>query len=266
MPSLNDQLNSFKARMRSAPVLGKRTASVAQATPQASNSDSSSENELKKPKQMPFAQTIGHTSGSHRNTQFVHAMEYLKKVERPVSFEDLQNYLSFPVEPLLPLLRNNSHLRIKDGTVTYISKLGVYSGEDLLRYLSQVKTFQGLPVRDLRDGWSGALPTIANLEAEQKIIVLRNRKDNSPRLIWLNKGGPIGKIDAKFVSLWQSARVPTASDLPGNLEKVGLKPSSVDPTKVKREVKSEQEKKPKRRAPRSRITNTHMKGLLKDFS
>lgn len=264
MPSLNDQLNSFKAKMRSAPVLGKRTATTRAPEPA---QEPAPEPDSKRSKITPFAAYMPSvTAGSHRNTQFVHAMEYLKKVERPVTFEDLQSYLSFPVEPLMQLLENNPHLRVNGDTVTYVSKLGVYSGDDLLRYLHQMVTFQGIPVRDLKDGWSGALPTIANLEAEQKIIVLRNRKDNSPRLIWPNKGGPIGKVDPKFVSLWQSALVPSANDLPGNLERVGLKPSSVDPSKVKRENQSTQEKKPKRRTPRSKITNTHMKGLLKDFT
>jgi len=263
MPSLNEQLNSFKARMRNAPVLGKRTVTQTQEPPAPVKTEPAA-NEPKR--QRPnFAQTVTTTTGTHLNTQFLHAIEHLKSVEKPVTFEDLQSYLSFPVDPLIPLLKNNPHLKVQGDTVFYVSKLGIYSGDDLLRYLNNMPTFQGLSVRDLKDGWSGALPTIANLESEQKIIVLRHRKDNSPRLVWPNKGGPIGKVSPKFVSLWQSARVPSANDLPGQLEKVGLKPSSIDPSKIKREVKTT-EKKPKRRAPRSKITNTHMKGLLKDFS
>lgn len=264
MPSLGDQLNSFKAKMRSAPVLGKRTATARPPEPATTVKE---EEPSKKQKLTPLAATMYNMNagGSHKSTQFLHAMEYLKRVERPVTFEELQSYLSFPVEPLMQLLHDSTHLRVQGDTVTYVSKFGVYSADDLLRYLNNSQSFQGLPVKDLKDGWSGALPTIANLEAEQKIIVLRNRKDNSPRLIWPNKGGAIGKVDPKFVSLWQSARVPSANDLPGNLERVGLKPSSVDPSKVKREPKAPQEKKAKRRTPRTKITNTHMKGLLKDF-
>ena len=259
MPLLNDQLNSFKARMRNAPVLGKR----AVAPPPSPPKDDT--NEAKRPKLNPVMSLAG-TAGKHKNTQFVHAIEFLKKQEKPVSFEDLEGYLSSPVEPLIPLFERNPHLMVKNNTVTYISKLGVYSADDLLRYLHRMTTFQGVSVRELKDGWCGALPTIANLEKEQKIIVLRNRKDDSPRLVWPNKGGRIGNIEPRFVSLWQSARVPSASELPTILETVGLKPSSVDPTSIKREAKPAQEKKRKPRAPRSKITNTHMKGLLKDFS
>lgn len=256
-PLLNDQLNSFKARMRSAPVLGKRTV---QPLPETAPP------EPKQPKLTSVVPMPVGNAGKHMNTQSLHAVEFLKKQEKPVTFEDLEGYLSSPVQPLIPLFMRNPHLRVDKNTVTYVSKLGVYSADDLMRYLQRMPTFQGVSVRELKDGWSGALPTIAKLEQEQRIIVLRNRKDDTPRLVWPNRGGRIGGIDPRFVSLWQAARVPSASELPKKLEMVGLKPSSVDPASVKREAKPAQERKRKPRAPRSKITNTHMKGLLKDFS
>lgn len=265
MPLLNDQLNSFKARMRNVPVLGKRTANP---PPQQTANDRDSINppEPKQAKLNTVVPIAAGQAGKHMNTQFLHAVEFLKKQEKPVTFEDLEGYLSSPVQPLIPLFMRNPHLKVGQNTVTYVSRLGVYSADDLMRYLQRMPTFQGVSVKELKDGWSGALPTIAKLEQEQQIIVLRNRKDDSPRLVWPNRGGRIGGIDPRFVSLWQSARVPSASELPKNLELVGLKPSSVDPTSIKLSMKPAQEKKRKQRAPRSKITNTHMKGLLKDFS
>lgn len=264
--SLNDQLNSFKQKVRHAPVLGKRVVDQPR-TPGVPESGDASEPLSKKSKVAVHSQPASTGMGQHRNTQVVHAVEYLKKLETPVLFRDLESYLSGSLQPLIPLLQNNPNLRVdlRNQTVTYVSKLGIYSGEDLLRYLLNQKTFSGLSVKELKDGWSGALPTISRLENDHKLLVLRNKKDNSPRMVWPNTEQGIGSMDARFVSLWQSAKVPTASDLPRMLEKAGLKPSSVDPSEMKQKPRQEPEKK-QRRAPRSKITNVHMRGLLKDFS
>lgn len=264
--SLNDQLNSFKQKVRHAPVLGKRTVEPSDKGSDA-NSGDSWEPLSKRSRGAVHSQPASTWMGQHRNTQVVHAVEYLKKLETPVLFRDLESYLSGPIQPLIPLLQNNPNLRVdlRNQTVTYVSKLGIYSGEELLRYLRNQKTFSGLSVKDLKDGWSGAVPTVLRLENDHKLLVLRNKKDNSPRFVWANTEQGLGSIDPRFVSLWQSAKVPTASDLPKMLEKVGLKPSSIDPSEMKQKPKQEPEKK-QRRAPRSKITNVHMRGLLKDFS
>lgn len=267
MSSLNDQLNSFRAKVRNAPVLGKRI------IPQAPQSETSGgtgpdggDAAKRRKTAVVYSQPASAGTGLHRSTQLVHAIEYLRKHEQPILFADLENYLSSPVQPLIPMLQQHRNVRVnlKDQTATYVSKFDIYSANDLLRFLKTQKSYQGTSVKDLKDGWSQAIPTINRLEQENKLLVLRNKKDNTPRLIWPNEAGPLSTIDQVFVDLWRTAKVPSSSDLPGTLERVGLKPSSVDPSSIK-QIKKAPEKKTKKNH-RGKITNTHLRGVLKDYS
>lgn len=279
MSSLNDQLNSFKAKVRNAPVLKKRIIEPVTGTTSVSAANSTKslardgasflqdpDGSPQKARGVVYSQPASTGTGSHKSTQLVHTIEYLKKCECPVLLKDLETYLSTPIEPLLPLLQQHKNVRIdhKAGTALYVSKHDVYSADDLVNFLNRQKTMVGIPVRDLKDGWSGAVQTINRLEAENKILVLRNKKDNAPRLVWPNHGGPLVQIDKHFVDLWHTAKVPSANDLPGTLEKVGLKPSSVDMSRVKKLTKTAPEK-PKKTSQRTKFTNTHLRGVLKDY-
>ena len=62
-----------------------------------------------------------------------------------------------------------------------MSIYNIYSAQDLLTYLRSLPSFQGVPVRSLKDGWNGCLEAIEELEQSQQIIVLRTKKENSPR-------------------------------------------------------------------------------------
>lgn len=251
MGTLNDQINSFRAMARNAPVIPKRII----------------DSQAPEPKRMKSAPRPGVVESAHTRTQFVHAKEYLKKNECPILLKDLESYLGTPIEPLIPWFQQHPNIRInlKDQTACYISKFDVYSADDLMRYLTRQKSFVGTSVKELEDGWSAAVPTINRMEEEGKLLVLRNKKDNSPRTVWPNLAGPVGTVDKMFVNLWQEAKVPSTNDLPGTLESAGLKPSSVDPSKVKVIKKKESDQK-RRRPARSKITNTHMRGILKDYS
>lgn len=268
--SLNDQLNSFKNKIRNAPsVVQKRTV--------ASHEE---ENDSKKPK---VASRMGTPSGTvtpammtpaavaasstHKSTLLFHAVEYIKKQEREVKFSEIESYLSTPIESLLGILRGIDRIRINDRTKTarYVSVYNIYSAPELLTYLRSQPNFRGTPVNKLKDGWNGCVAAIEELDRKQEVIVLRNKKDKSPQYVWANVGGKIGQIDQEYVNLWIKAKVPEASELPGLLTKANLKPTSVDPATIKKAARPASEQRKQKKPRRAKITNTHLQGVLKDY-
>ncbi|ODV83222.1 hypothetical protein CANARDRAFT_30163 [[Candida] arabinofermentans NRRL YB-2248] len=155
-------------------------------------------------------------------------------------------------------------------TLEYLSLHNIKTASDLLKVLENQPTFQGLPVKQLKDGWNGCLDTIAKLERENKIIVHKTKKENSPRHIWLNKGNyPIGGdklIEPEFYEMWSKVKVPKGDELAIQLLKNGLKPTNVDLENIKNNKTTNVQERKQKKPRRGKITNTHMKGILKDYS
>ena len=204
--------------------------------------------------------------GTHLLTQLHMAVECIKGQDKPVPVAELQQQLLFDVTNLLPLLREIDRIRYnpEKQTLQYVSLHNIRNLDDLLNYLRLQPTFKGVKVADLKDGWSGCMQAIAQLEAENRILVLRNKKENAPRLIWANLGGQLDMIDPEFKDMWGAVKVPEGDNLYQALIDQLLKPTGADPTLVKKQVKKEEKKQKKAR--RGKITNTHMKGILKDYS
>ncbi|ANZ77214.1 Transcription initiation factor IIE subunit beta [Komagataella phaffii CBS 7435] len=224
--------------------------------------------EIEEELQHESTRSLANISGSHLSTQLHLAVEYIKKQDKEVSINELQRHMSMDIsKTLLPLLKNIDRIRYDPDrhTLEYMSLHNIRSAEDLLNYLRIQATFKGILVKELKDGWSGCLAAIAELEEEQKIIVLRTKKENVPRLVWANKGGKLGQIDDDFIEMWSKVKLPDAGNLQEELINNGLKPTSVDPSSIKRKVMHSQENKQKKPR-RGKITNTHMKGILKDYS
>lgn len=206
-------------------------------------------------------------SGSHLSTQLHLAVEYIKEHDTPVPVSKLQNYLSFDItHTLLPLLKEIDRIKYDpvNATLEYVSLHNIRSGDDLLEFLRRQTTFKGISVKDLKDGWAGCLQAINELEAENKILVLRNKKENAPRLVWANAGGELGTIDEEYKEMWVNTKLPEPDSLYQALLDQGLKPTGADPALIKK--KPQQQEKKQKKARRGRITNVHMKGILKDYS
>lgn len=295
MSSLNDQLNSFKKKVKSAPVLQRHfvtqktfnlpppsnttsqkrdnSSLLDVSSPSSSNIDgfTADGNSPKRKKSNPAkayaeAMASNSASGRHLNTQVVDAVEYIKRADKPVPFEDVARYLSTNIDSLLPRMLNidRIHINMVQKTAQYVSIFGIYTKEDLLTFLRRQETCQGISVKQLKDGWNGCLAAIEELEQGEQIIVVRTKKENSPRFVWANTGGSLGGIDAEFMEIWSKVKVPDAADLPTKLEEAGLKPTSVDPATIKSNKKAGGDRKQKKPR-RGKITNTHLGGLLKDY-
>ena len=213
-------------------------------------------------------------SGREMLTQVVYAIDYLRSKDRPVSFDDVWNYLSMPPE----LAKHRSALREAlidhpkteytpgpPATFRFRPVHNVRSGDELVAYLQQQKTAQGISVKELKDGWPGAIQEVEALERKGLILVTHNKKDNTPKMVWINDPSLVIYIEDDFQSYWSKTKLPSnPSDMRHELEKAGLTPTS----QVKEIVKVVPQKKEKRRINRKagRSTNTHMVGILKDYA
>lgn len=254
--------------MRNGPsVAVRRTVTPRAVTPLAEpakrKTDDAAKEAIKRQKQ----DALSGISGTHLSTRLHLAVEYIKLQDGPIPVGQVEGYLSFDISnTLLPLLREIDRIKYDDAsdTLEYMSLHNIRASGDLLNFLRLQPTFKGTLVKELRDGWAGCLEAIAQLEEENKVLVLRNKKENAPRLVWANLGGEIGTVEEEFVELWNKIRVPDRDNLYQILIDNSLKPTGADPHEIKK--KPQQQERKQKKARRGKITNTHMKGILKDYS
>ncbi|KAK5118836.1 hypothetical protein LTR62_000045 [Meristemomyces frigidus] len=236
----------------------------------------------------------------------VNAVQHLKeKGGNLETFDEIVRYLSLPVDLKTPrgLAKFKQALQIhhrlqyvpasegKGGKESFKYKPlhPVTNGEELKEYLSRLDSAQGIPVRELKDGWADCLSTLNKLETQGFVLLSRTKKDNKnePKAVypdnpaWHIIAAPSAKtmkdpatrheppqiapVDADLVDFWTKVRLPVSeNDLRTELEKAGLTPTSA----VREVRKGNLAKKERKRGERKngRKTNTHMVGVLKDYS
>ncbi|RVD80700.1 uncharacterized protein DFL_008594 [Arthrobotrys flagrans] len=286
MSSLNSQLKGFKSgvvnqgnfaqarRHIASPGPGVQVSPTS--TPGASGSGGNSSSaaaaiaKRKKPvkNNVVYSQPADTGMGQYIMTQVLHLVEHLKEVEKPLTRADLERFLAKPLDStMIEILRSHDKLVYDHVTDTYAFKPlhNIRSAQQLLTHLQASTTAQGLSVKELKDGWSGALATIDELEADGSILVTRTKKDGQARMVWINDKSLNVTIDDEFKAIWEKIAIPPAAELPGELERAGLKPTSVDPATIKKAMQKDQGKKQKKPR-RGRITNTHLAGMLRDYN
>ncbi|CCK69232.1 transcription factor TFIIE subunit TFA2 KNAG_0C01190 [Huiozyma naganishii CBS 8797] len=204
---------------------------------------------------------------SHDSSKLLWATEYVQKKGKPVPINELMDYLSLsPNDKVLDLLKKLEKIEFdpKKNAFRYISTYDVHSPAELIRLLKSQVTFKGISCKELKDGWPQCDEAINELEEESKILVLRTKKDRTPRYVWYNSGGDLHRIDDEFIKMWENVQLPQFSELPRKLQDLGLKPASVDPASIKRQTSRVEVKKKRQR--KGKVTNTHMAGILKDYS
>lgn len=206
-------------------------------------------------------------SKSHDSSKLLWATEYIQKKGKPVLLNELTDYISIKSDDkIIDLLKKLEKIQFdsKKNSFKYISTYDVHSAQELLNLLRSQVTFKGISCKELKDGWPQCDETINELEEDSKILVLRTKKDKTPRYVWYNNGGDLNRIDEDFIKMWENVQLPQFAELPRKLQDLGLKPASIDPATIKRQTKKVEIKKKKQR--RGKITNTHMTGILKDYS
>lgn len=139
----------------------------------------------------------------------------------------------------------------------------VRSAEDLLAVLQARSTAEGIPVKELKEGWPPALEVINDLDAQGLVLTTRNKKDNTAKRVWANDPSLLHPVDAEFKILWAGLKPPgSKGDLRLQLLEYGLNPTSVVKG-IKAVVKEGGKKKRTRRG--GKVTNTHMSSVLRNF-
>ncbi|KAL1303970.1 hypothetical protein AAFC00_000417 [Neodothiora populina] len=216
-------------------------------------------------------------SGKEVMTQVVYAIDYLKSKDRPIGFNDIWNYLSIPAnqQQHRAVLKRAlvEHPKVEydpkglDGHPSFRFRPvhNVRSADELRAYLQRQPTAQGISVKELKDGWPSAIAEIEALEGKGELLVTRNKKDNTPKMVWPNDPSLALHIDQDFQDYWSKIKLPSnPADMRTELLNAGLTPTSQVKELPKLGGAREKKKRISRKIGRS--TNTHMTGILKDYS
>ncbi|KAB2575440.1 putative transcription initiation factor beta protein [Lasiodiplodia theobromae] len=254
----------------------------------------SSQTGKKRPRPDPsapvYSQPENTSSGLETMTRVTFALDYLKENDKAMTFEDVFKYLSIqePGGPgakprpapkggrdwklLTTILQRHDKVEFDPtgfkglGSYRYRPKHNVRSAEQLKGLLQRQTSSVGIKVSELKDGWTGAIDAINELDKKGEILVTRNQKTGQPLLVWQNDPSLSHNIDPEFRSMFLSIALPAnPDDMRSRLEAAGLKPVSAP-----RESKplNNQPQKKKKKAPRKgmKTSNTHMLNVFRDYS
>ena len=206
-------------------------------------------------------------------TDVVYAVNRLReKFPESIKKEDLvaftlpvQKRDDATVQQFISQLSANPKVNYDKGKDEFIFKPehNITDADSLLKYLQSQDTAMGIQVSKLKDGWQDAEDTINKLESEHRLLVTRNRKDNHPRMVWIDDPTLQAPLDQDFKDLWSQIQLPSVEDTIKELRKMNHK-STGEPTVQDSAVKKPKEKRKNRRG--TKITNTHMQNIFRDYS
>ncbi|KAI9932691.1 hypothetical protein ASPWEDRAFT_33605 [Aspergillus wentii DTO 134E9] len=225
-----------------------------------------------------YSQPANTGTGKDIMTQVLFAIEHMKNKGVPLKFSDIVSYLSLQhrandqgyVQALQSILKVHEKVQFDpsgangEGTFAFRPPHNIRSAEQLLQKLQSQPNAAGMSVRELREGWPNVEETINKLEKEGKLLVTRNKKDDHAKMVWANDPSLIEHFDEEFRLIWEKIKIPEAQVVKEELEKAGITPTNKNKV-VKARPKFEQKKvkKPRRSG---KTTNTHMMGILRDYS
>jgi transcription initiation factor TFIIE subunit beta len=222
-------------------------------------------------------------TGDNIITQMSYAVQWLRTKDDPQRYQDVLGYLSgtgrseADQESFVDAMRRHPQIQwIPDPNLseqtwrsgTYVHRPAIPNVRDktaLLRYLQKKTDASGVGVKELKDGWPDCETAIAELEAEHKVLVVRAKKDNAARMVWLDDATLFHHVEPELKNMWHKVDVPSLDTIVQRLKTAQQKPTSEDPRdKLLNAPKVEKKKRAQRRTGKS--TNTHMEHLLKDYS
>lgn len=288
MTSLDAQLAAFKHRAQNQPVLPRAVVKTVQKVdsplfspisfpPSPSEVGSTPEPgqpPRKRQKKSPvvYSQPRDTGVGQHLYTQLTYAVDYLKHHSEPISAERIASYLSLPMvsREFITSLQNNSRITYHADTDLYEFRPlhNIRNKSSLLTTLANQPRGEGLSIKEIKDGYPNVEDDLTSLEFEEgHILVIRGKKDGLARMVWYNDPKLNVTISEEFKEIYHGLKVPEAGDLPRELEKLGMMPASVDPRTMKKGVaENSKEAKKRRGRRRGKITNTHLVGILRDYT
>lgn len=256
--------------------------SQAKSTPSPSKTDDASQKRKRDAQPVVYSQPVDSGYGTDSFTQVTYIIDYLKRKGEPKSFREILEYMSLhnldeqKQKNLAAILRKHGRIEwIPDvkkkvqawdaGTFRHKPLIAVRTKDELLAYLQKKADFQGVQVKELKDGWPDCEDAITELEQAHKVLVTRTKKDGHARMVWADDPTLYHSVEQEFQTMWHRVELAAPDDLVRKLMDAGQKPASEDPSK--RVKAAPKEKSKKKRPPRKggRTTNTHMEHLLRDF-
>lgn len=212
-------------------------------------------------------------AGSDARTNVVYASDRLKeKFPESISWDDLVSFVlpyhkrtEEQINMFRRFLAVNPKIRHDQLTDSYTFKPlhNIATADDLLKFLQNQDSALGINVRELKDGWNDVEETIDKLEAEHKLLVVRNKKDRHPRMVWVDDPTLDAPLDQEFKDLWSQIPLPSVEDTIKELRRMNHK-STGEPAVADTGARVKKEKKKARRG--QKVTNVHMQGLFRDYS
>ena len=148
------------------------------------------------------------------------------------------------------------------GKYKYYPKLGISGPEDMLRVLRNKDTMDGIKAADLKEAWKDMEKDLNDLERRHKIVVIRNKKDNAAKQIYLSAPSLYTQVDEEFRDIWLAVNIKDPQQMRNELAEFGFKTATEIP-KVNAPARVEKKRKGKKGG--TKITNTHMAGIFKDY-
>ena len=145
----------------------------------------------------------------------------------------------------------------KENTFRFKPPYDISSAEELLKYFQRQDIAKGIPITDLQQGWRDCIPVVNKLDAEHKVIALRNKKDQNPRMIWGNDPTLYAPLDEVYVKKWKAMPEIGENEIRDKLKALSSRAAGDAPQAVFKE-KSKKKKAARRGI---KITNTHMQFL-----
>ncbi|KAJ5814641.1 transcription initiation factor TFIIE [Penicillium riverlandense] len=287
MSYLQNKLKSFNASvMESANRMPQQRRGVTNASASSSQVPSSaptpsSSGEAKKKRHdvdIVYSQPANTGTGRDIMTQVLFAIEHMKTKGVPLKFDNIVSYLSLQhrendpgyMRALRSILQMHEKVNFDpsgangEGTFSFRPPHNIRTPEQLLQHLQAQTTAAGMSVRDLREGWPNVEEAINQMEKEGKLLVTRNKKDDHAKMVWANDPSLMEHFDDEFKQIWEKIKVPGAQDVKEELERAGITPTNKNKViKARPKVEQKKTKKPRRSG---KTTNTHMMGILRDYS
>ncbi|PGG99073.1 hypothetical protein AJ79_08707 [Helicocarpus griseus UAMH5409] len=254
------------------------SSSVVAAAASSSSANSAAANNRRHDPETIYSQPANTGTGKDIMTQVVFAIDHMKSKDYPLKFSDILSYLSLQqqghdpgyIQALKRILQSHDKVDYDpsgangEGTFRFKPPHNIRSAEQLLQKLQSQPTAQGMSVRELREGWPSIVQTIDKLEKEGKLLVTRNKKDDHPKMVWANDPSLTQHFEPEFRQIWEKIKIPDQQTVTEELEKAGITPTSKNKV-VKARPKIEHKKVKKARRS-GKTTNTHMAGVLRDYS
>lgn len=220
------------------------------------------------------ASTISERSQDSLTLRLIKCSEILKENNGPMTIHDLEMSIGYKIDSqLLSTLAQVDRIDYneEEKTLYYHSLHNIKTAEDLMKVLKKQQAFLGLQVKQLKDGWNECIPTIRKLEKNNEILVNKTKKDQTPKHIWLNVEKlhllqEDSETDKSFADLWHKIEIPDHETLVKKLIENKIKPTNVDSDALKNKNSQPVKQQKKRKSRKGKITNTHLKGILRDYS